>query len=225
MTEDKKYWTYEPEFIDSSVFDLAMEELQGMVKSYTNVIYGKEYPSRRMSCVFTTVPSPGDTNSGDGSDNDNSDNDNTKSTSSRQVVAGRPSSARSAFFSYNNLPTYDWSTAPVTSWLREQVEDYCQNRFDYTLVHLYRDGEDKIDRHNDKEGLNSSIASLSLGATRKFRFQKLGIKSGCCQEYLLNSGDLLVMKVGCQKYYEHWVPVEKTVKTPRLNFTFRTHDK
>ena len=132
--------------------------------------------------------------------------------------------SKSTFFSYNQLPTYDWKEAPITSWIRDQVEDYCQTRFNYCLVHLYRDGKDKIGRHNDREALNSVVASLSLGTTRKFRFQELGVKTGWCKQYSLNSGDLLVMKAGCQRLYEHWVPAEKKVTEGRLNFTFRTYD-
>lgn len=202
MCEDTQYWTYVPGFVDNSYFELVYDDMKRFVKQYDVNVYGKVYPSRRMSCTFTNVDNCND-----------DDNNNIKNK------------YNTALFSYSDIPSYDWNQSPAIVWLRQQMEDHCQTTFDYCLVHLYRDGEDKIDKHSDKEGLNTVIASLSMGATRKFRFQKIGISSGWDKEYALAGGDLLIMKVGCQSRYVHWVPKEVRVKQPRLNFTFRTYDK
>lgn len=127
------------------------------------------------------------------------------------------------------IPSYDWKDAPsILHELCKIVEDYTKEKYDYVLVHIYPSGEAAIAYHNDFEALNSSIASVSLGATRKFRFRKIGRKNGWDNELLLNDGDLVWMhgpnnigRVSCQKIYQHSVPVEKKVKNPRINLTFR----
>ncbi len=112
-------------------------------------------------------------------------------------------------------------TPVALMFIKNLLENDFNCKFNYCLSHLYRNGDDKIDRHSDKEALNNPIASLSFGATRKFRFQRKGVTSGWEKEFELNGGDLLIMKVGCQQIYEHWIPVEKKVKEPRINLTFR----
>jgi len=131
---------------------------------------------------------------------------------------------------YSNMTNYDWKDAPsILCEICKIVEDFTKESYDYVLVHIYPSGDAAIAPHRDSEALNSSIASVSLGATRKFRFRKIGRKSGYDVQYYLNDGDLLVMhgpnvltgRLSCQEIYEHCVPIEKTVKTPRINLTFR----
>jgi len=78
-----------------------------------------------------------------------------------------------------------------------------------------------ISWHNDKEALNTPVASISLGATRLFRFRDIKETKGWEYELNLKSGDLVYMKEGCQRKYKHAVPVQKKVKDPRINLTFR----
>lgn len=126
------------------------------------------------------------------------------------------------------IPSYDWKDAPsILHELCKIVENYTKEKYDYVLVHIYPSGEAAIAYHFDSEALNSSIASVSLGATRKFRFRKIGRTTGWDTELLLHDGDLVWMhgpnngRVSCQKVYQHSVPVEKKVKNPRINLTFR----
>jgi len=191
--EDTPYWTYVPNFVSNDLFEGLYEQLITLTKEYPVVVYGKTYPSRRISCVFCD-----------------------------QDVKPQPPAR---LFTYGNIPSYDWNESSVIQQLRDAVETYTEIKYDYCLAHIYRDGTDKIDRHSDKEGLHTIIASLSLGATRKFRFQRNGLSSGHEKEFDLAGGDLLLMKVGCQARYHHWVPQQKRVKTPRINLTFRKIDK
>ena len=96
-------------------------------------------------------------------------------------------------------------------------------QFDYVLVHIYQNGEDHISWHNDKEALDTPIASLSFGAKRKFRFRDINETKGWCAEYELQNGDLVLMKAGCQRKYKHCVPATKTCTEPRINLTFRCY--
>jgi alkylated DNA repair dioxygenase AlkB len=131
---------------------------------------------------------------------------------------------------YSQVPRYEWNDAPtIIHEICKLVEDYTHEQYDYVLVHIYKDGNSSINYHYDSEALNSSVASVSLGATRKFRLKTKDRKTGWDHEILLNDGDLLWMhgpdpKIGrlsCQQVYLHCVPVEKKVKNPRINLTFR----
>ncbi len=82
-----------------------------------------------------------------------------------------------------------------------------------------------INYHRDREGLSSQIVSVSLGASRLFRFRKMGQKKGFEEEFLLRGGDVVVMEPSCQRTHLHGVPEQKRVKEPRINLTFRKFDK
>lgn len=99
-----------------------------------------------------------------------------------------------------------------------------EERFNSVLLNLYRDGNDKVSWHADDEkelGTNPTIASVSLGATRRFDLkhkddpdQKLQLE--------LPSGSLVVMKGALQHHWLHQIPVQKKINQPRINLTFRT---
>jgi len=122
---------------------------------------------------------------------------------------------------YDNFPSRPWKDSSTAEKIKETIETELNSKFDYCLAHIYRDGNDKIDYHADKEATNSIVASVTFGASRKFRFRKIDKNSGFKEELILNHGDLLVMKIGCQQKYKHSVPCEKRVKDPRINLTFR----
>jgi len=41
--------------------------------------------------------------------------------------------------------------------LKESIYKYTNEKFDYCLAHIYKDGNDKIDRHSDRESMNKII--------------------------------------------------------------------
>lgn len=122
---------------------------------------------------------------------------------------------------YSTVKHYEWSVSKHILPIKDLVENIVETMFDYCLVHIYRDGKDGIGWHNDSEALTTAVASVSLGATRKFRFREINQKKGWNNEFTLKSGDLIYMKPGCQQRYKHTVPVEKRVTQPRINLTFR----
>ena len=77
--------------------------------------------------------------------------------------------------------------------------------------------------HSDAEPelkKDGAIASLSLGAGRRFLFKhKI---TGEKVELQLEHGSLLVMKGVTQTFWLHSLPVSKRVAAPRVNLTFRT---
>ena len=123
--------------------------------------------------------------------------------------------------SYANASTYPYENSPWIKYFKKEIEKLTETKYDYVLVHLYPDGEASIAWHNDKEALDSSVVSISLGATRRMKFRHLGETRGCIQEFSLKHGDVLVMEEGCQARYEHQIPKEKRVKEPRINMTWR----
>jgi len=108
--------------------------------------------------------------------------------------------------------------------IKTEIEKNCQFEFDYVLMNLYRDGKDHISPHSDREATAASkcvIASLSLGATRRFVMQHAKNKDINKIEFALTPGSLLVMGGTTQKYWKHSVPKQLKVKEPRINLTFR----
>lgn len=106
--------------------------------------------------------------------------------------------------------------------LRERVESATATTFNSVLANLYRSGADSNGWHADDEpelGEQPVIASLSLGATRRFLLRHRA--SGERVELMLEAGSLLVMRGATQQCWQHCVPKQRTVQAPRINLTFR----
>lgn len=135
---------------------------------------------------------------------------------------------KNTFQGYYKFPSYNETPSIITE-ICKFVEQFTKEKYDYVLVHIYKTGTASIGWHRDMEAINSSVASVSLGTTRKFRLKKLERKTGWDYEYQLQDGDLIWMHgpqptknlLSCQTEYLHCVPVESKIKTPRINLTFR----
>lgn len=96
--------------------------------------------------------------------------------------------------------------------------------FNYILGNKYRDGKDSIGFHSDNEkelGVNPTIASLSLGGTRKFVLKHARDKSVPPVEVELTHGSLLIMAGTTQTDWVHGVPKTSKPVDTRVNLTFR----
>jgi len=125
--------------------------------------------------------------------------------------------------------TYSNTTKQALPWTQELLElkalteELCGDKFNSCLLNLYHDGNEGMAWHSDDEkslGKNTSIASLSFGAERKF-----GLKHRLSKEpigLILEHGSLLVMKGATQTNWLHSLPKSTKIKTPRVNLTFRT---
>jgi len=104
--------------------------------------------------------------------------------------------------------------------LTKQVAEMAGAQYNAVLVNGYRNGQDAMGWHRDNEPEidPSSIASLSLGATRTFKIRDR--RSNEVTNIELGHGDLLVME-HLQDVHEHSVPRRAKVEEPRMNFTFR----
>lgn len=106
--------------------------------------------------------------------------------------------------------------------LKEQVEEQTGAKYNSCLLNFYHSGDEGMGWHTDDEKdlvKHSSIASVSLGACRKFVFKhKL---SGEKVEVVLESGSLLDMYGTIQENWLHSLPKTKKINLPRINLTFR----
>lgn len=121
----------------------------------------------------------------------------------------------------NDFQVNEWS--PELIDLKEKIERFSGNEFNSVLLNLYRDGNDSVAWHRDKEselGNRPVIASVSLGQVRNFDFRKVNDHH---KKYsiALEHGSLLIMKGDLQVNWEH--RIAKSVKNmkPRINLTFR----
>lgn len=110
------------------------------------------------------------------------------------------------------------------SRLKAKIEEHAGTTFNSMLANLYRNGNDSVSWHADDEpelGTNPIIASLSLGATRRFSLKHKHDRSVPTQRIDLHHGDLLIMGGETQHHWLHQVAKTKTVDQPRINLTFR----
>jgi alkylated DNA repair dioxygenase AlkB len=113
-----------------------------------------------------------------------------------------------------------WTSTLLT--IKNVVESITKESYNACLLNLYHNGEESMGWHSDNEKeiiTNSSIASLSIGASRKFSFKHKETKETVSIE--LANGSLLEMKGGVQAHWWHALPKSKKVTDARINLTFR----
>lgn len=138
-----------------------------------------------------------------------------------RLVAWFGDPGRSYTYSGLTLDPSPWTSLLVE--LRSACEAIAGVAFNSGLANLYRDGRDSLSWHADDEpelGPDPVIASLSLGAERRFDFRHR--ESGETVRTLLPAGSVVVMSSGCQRQWVHQVPKMLRVNDPRINLTFRT---
>ena len=110
----------------------------------------------------------------------------------------------------------------ILSEIRRRCEVAANSKFNSVLVNFYRDGSAGMGWHADNEAINGrepTIASVSLGATRRFDLRHRETKQTVKVD--LEDGSLLVMSGLSQQCWVH--QIAKTAKPvgPRINLTFR----
>jgi alkylated DNA repair dioxygenase AlkB len=125
--------------------------------------------------------------------------------------------------------TYSKSSRKALPWtpalleIKTKIESLTGEPFNCCLLNLYHDGSEGMGWHSDDEKEmkpGGMIASLSLGAARKFKFKHK--KDPLQKEIYLENGSLLLMSGETQQFWRHQLPVSKKVKEARINLTFRT---
>jgi alkylated DNA repair dioxygenase AlkB len=125
--------------------------------------------------------------------------------------------------------TYSKTTKKALPWtpalkaLKSLIENATGEQFNSCLLNLYHNGNEGMAWHSDGEKTlkkDGAIASLSLGAERKFAFKHKTTKETI--SLILEHGSLLLMKGTTQTHWLHRLPPTKKVMSPRINLTFRT---
>jgi alkylated DNA repair dioxygenase AlkB len=107
--------------------------------------------------------------------------------------------------------------------IRERLRVECGADFNGVLANLYRDGNDSMGWHADDEpelGVQPLIASLSLGATRRFVIRHRS-NAAVRRDIELAHGSLLLMGGETQSHYRHALPKTARAVGERINLTFR----
>lgn len=114
-----------------------------------------------------------------------------------------------------------WPAALLS--IRSRLEHECGRPFNSVLANRYRDGRDSMGWHADDEpelGEVPVIASLSLGATRRFVLRRRDLPRQRC-EINLPHGSLLLMRGPTQSHWQHALPRTARAVAERINLTFR----
>lgn len=110
---------------------------------------------------------------------------------------------------------------PELDKIKKRVEKLTNRKYRYAVLNYYRNGNDYISFHSDREVVdNSLVISVTVGSTRRFVF-KHKFREGVKHLFMLAHGDVLIMNYDAIKgKYLHSIPKMANVG-PRINITFR----
>ena len=112
--------------------------------------------------------------------------------------------------------------SPTLLDIKSRVEKLTGSEYNACLLNYYHNGSEGMGWHSDNEKSicpNSSIASVSLGVSRKFQFKHK--THGHKFDLILDSGSVLDMRGETQEFWLHALPKSKKVLGTRINLTFR----
>jgi len=124
-------------------------------------------------------------------------------------------------YTYSGVDHITKAWPGVLDRLRLRLNKTLHQAFNFVLLNRYVDGQDSMGWHSDDEaGVGSVIASISLGASRRFLVKK---KSETRSRKIdLENGSLLVMSENFQAEHQHAIPKTKRKVGERINLTFRS---
>lgn len=125
-------------------------------------------------------------------------------------------------YSYSGLTLQAQPWTEKMQSLREVIQETSGFEFAIAIGNQYRNGSDHIGWHSDDSpemGERPAIASLSLGATRKFQLRHKVTKE--VYTFELTHGSLFVMHPGCQEEWHHRICKTSSDVGVRINWTFR----
>lgn len=131
-----------------------------------------------------------------------------------------------ATYKYSGIVNRPMAWTPLLLKLRNLVEATTDKKYNSVLLNLYRNGSDYLSWHSDDEpelGVDPTIASLSLGASRTFCLRsKSHSTSQKRMDIVLANGSLLCMRGRTQAQWDHSIKKEPKVLDARINLTFRS---
>lgn len=123
-------------------------------------------------------------------------------------ACGDVTDGRSHAYSGGSVPLNPWM--PSLKCVRDRISQESKLVMDSCLVNGYRDGNDYMGLHSDKElkDLHTTVFTVSLGATRRFDFERKRDKFKI--QCNLHHTDLVLMTGQTQKLWKHGIPKQKT---------------
>ncbi|MGH8549283.1 MAG: alpha-ketoglutarate-dependent dioxygenase AlkB family protein [Methylococcales bacterium] len=127
-----------------------------------------------------------------------------------------------AIYTYSGVVHHPRAWHPLLYEIKTRLETSTSRSFNSVLCNLYRDGNDSMGWHADKEkelGADPCLGSLSLGATRTFRIRHR--KTGETHDIESGNGSLIIMAGRLQQFWRHCVPKARKAVKARINLSFR----
>lgn len=131
-------------------------------------------------------------------------------------------SSRETKYEYSGIVEKQYPYPDSVAHIKDKLEKLTGRNLEGCLVNYYKDENDSVGWHKDKEVLfaeNPLIASVSIGSTRTFKMKNKELDSAF--DISLKNGDLLLFSDSHVLNWDHSLPKTKYPKTPRLNLTFR----
>lgn len=169
------------------------------------------------------------------------------STDAKNVYAFSKASVGSETLSNGEYHPYGLKPNPFTPIIQaihDRVVDYVKSMkqndasvsFNSVLINKYEHGKEDIAWHADDDpwlGKTFDVLSVSFGATRTMDLRVKGTETDKAKDFQaaldkklavripLTSGSLCIMDGMTQDGFQHRIPLEPSVKTGRINLTFR----
>lgn len=125
-------------------------------------------------------------------------------------------------YKYSGKSKTGMTWPPALNKIRNQLDRVTNTTFNGCLANLYHHGKEGMGWHADNEPeivAGSTIASISLGATRRFQCRHRDTQETI--EVMLTHGSLLLMTGTMQQHWKHQIPKMARVTDARINLTFR----
>jgi len=122
-------------------------------------------------------------------------------------------------------PTLPWTLELLE--IKAKVESISGITFNSVLLNYYRDQNDSVAWHSDRDGVprrNKYVASVSFGQERLFDLRKKDDPTKAFS-VLLEDGSYLLMKGEFQDKWQHRIAKSRLAMGPRINLTFRISRK
>lgn len=132
-------------------------------------------------------------------------------------------------YRYSGQIMYSAPLSPNIKLLLQYINGRFNSSYNGILINRYRDGNNTIGKHSDEEenlDANLGVLMISVGVERKFRIRPKHGKFPDGNNYIdfpTKHLHAYIMYGNFQKNYTHEIPVQKTIKDPRISFTFRKH--
>jgi alkylated DNA repair dioxygenase AlkB len=127
-------------------------------------------------------------------------------------------------YKYGSKIMYPDKYSPTVRKIKKTIQDNYGINYDSVLINYYKDGTVGMRYHSDEiydEWYEDTVV-ISFGSSRYISFREIKNYENK-EKLLLENGDLLFMKKGCQQKYQHRVVKDKKICSDRISLVFKKH--